>query len=46
MKTRSRLPTVRDNDELAWPLGHLRFPEVENRDRKHLVDCLAYILLD
>jgi hypothetical protein len=46
------------NDELVWQLEHLRFsewrtsstdkgpPERTEEKRKHLIDCLAYILLD
>ena len=57
-KTRPRLTIMRGNDELVWQLGHLRFsewranatdkdpPERTEEKRKHLVDCLAYILLD
>ncbi len=57
-KTKPRLMIMRGNDELVWQLGHLRFsewrtnstdkdpPERTEEKRKHLIDCLAYILLD
>ena len=57
-KTRPLLRIMRGNDELVWQLMHLRFsewkvnstdkdpPERTEEKRKHLVDCLAYIMLD
>lgn len=57
-KMRPRLTIMRGNDELVWQISHLRFsewkasvtdkdpPEKTEEKRKHLVDCLAYVLLD
>src|ERR1700733_15793644 len=56
--TRPRLRIMRGNDELVWQLMHLRFSEWQvnsngkdppartEEKRKHLVDCLAYIMPD
>lgn len=55
---RPRLRIMRGNDEFVWQLSHLRYqewkgtvtdkdpPEKPEEKRKHLVDCLAYLLLD
>jgi hypothetical protein len=52
------LTFMKGNDELVWQISHLRFaewhgnvvdkdpPEKAQEKRRHLVDCLAYILLD
>jgi hypothetical protein len=52
-----RLTIQEGNDELVWQIKHLRFsewrgnvtdkdpPEKAQEKRRHLVDCLAYILL-
>jgi hypothetical protein len=57
-KTKPRLTAMQGNDEFVWQMGHLRFaewrgnvtdkdaPEKAQEKRRHLVDCLAYILLD
>jgi hypothetical protein len=57
-KMKPRLTITEGNDELVWQLKHLRFsewrgnitdkdpPEKAQEKRRHLVDCLAYILLD
>ncbi len=56
-KMKPRLTFQEGNDELVWQLKHLRFsewrgnvtdkdpPEKAQEKRRHLVDCLAYILL-
>jgi hypothetical protein len=53
-----RLTIMQGNDELVWQMSHLRFserrgnvtdkdpPEKPREKRRHLVDCLAYALLD
>jgi len=57
-KTKPRLTITEGNDELVWQISHLRFaewrgnvtdkdaPERAQEKRRHLVDCLAYLLLD
>jgi hypothetical protein len=57
-KTKPRLTIMQSNDELVWQMSHLRFaewrgnvvdkdpPEKPQEKRRHLIDCLAYILLD
>jgi len=57
-KMKPRLTMMEGNEELVWQMGHLRFaewrgnvtdkdpPEKAQEKRRHLVDCLAYILLD
>jgi hypothetical protein len=56
-KLKPRLTIMPGNDELVWQLLHVRFaewrgnvtdkdpPEKAEEKRRHLVDCLAYILL-
>jgi hypothetical protein len=57
-KLKPRLTIMPGNEELEWQLLHLRFaewrgnvvdkdpPEKAEEKRRHLVDCLAYVLLD
>ena len=57
-KLEPELTFMKGNDELVWQISHLRFaewrgnvvdkdpPEKAQEKRRHLVDCLAYILLD
>lgn len=57
-KMKPRLTIMEGNEELVWQISHLRFaewrgnvvdkdpPEKPQEKRRHLVDCLAYILLD
>jgi hypothetical protein len=57
-KVKPRLTIMIGNDELVWQISHLRFsewrgnvtdkdpPEKPQEKRRHLVDCLAYALLD
>jgi hypothetical protein len=57
-KTKPRLTIMEGNDEFVWQMSHLRFaewrgnvtdkdaPEKAQEKRRHLVDCLAYVLLD
>jgi hypothetical protein len=57
-KMKPRLTIMTGNEELVWQISHLRFaewrgnvtdkdpPEKPQEKRRHLVDCLAYILLD
>jgi hypothetical protein len=57
-KLKPRLTIMEGNEELVWQISHLRFaewrgnvvdkdpPEKPQEKRRHLVDCLAYILLD
>jgi hypothetical protein len=57
-RMKPRLTIMKGNDELVWQISHLRFsewrgnvtdkdpPEKPQEKRRHLVDCLAYVLLD
>jgi hypothetical protein len=57
-KTKPLLTIMEGNDEFVWQMSHLRFaewrgnvtdkdaPEKAQEKRRHLVDCLAYVLLD
>lgn len=57
-KTKPRLTIMEGNDEFVWQMSHLRFaewrgnvtdkdaPEKAQEKRRHLVDCMAYILPD
>jgi hypothetical protein len=57
-KMKPRLTIQEGNDELVWQIKHLRFsewrgnvtdkdpPEKAQEKRRHLVDCLVYILLN
>ena len=56
-KSKPRLTIMEENDEFVWQMSHLRFaewrgnvidkdpPEKVQEKRRHLVDCLAYVLL-
>ena len=57
-KTKPRPTIMEGNEEFVWQMSHLRFaewrgnvtdkdaPEKAQEKRRHLVDCLAYVLLD
>jgi hypothetical protein len=57
-RMKPQLTIMEGNDELVWQMSHLRFsewrgnvtdkdpPEKAQEKRRHLVDCLAYVLLD
>lgn len=57
-KMKPTLTIMEGNEEVVWQISHVRFaewrgnvtdkdpPEKPQEKRRHLVDCLAYILLD